>query len=140
MSTSDAMSGSEIARPSRRTLWIGRILSALPVLLLLFGASGKVMRNPAVVEAFSAKYGYPGSAPVPIGLAELACAVLYVIPQTAVLGAMLATAYLGGAVATHVRASENFVAPIIVGFVIWLGLYLREERLRDLVPIRRVRR
>ena len=74
----------------------------------------------------------------PIGIVEVACAVLYAIPQTAVLGAVLTTAYLGGAVATHVRASDPFLPPIVLGILVWVGLYLRDERLRPLLPLRRL--
>jgi hypothetical protein len=136
MSTADVMLGSGLARPSRRTAWIGRIISALPVLLMLFSASIKLMRNPEAVQGF-AKAGYPAGSLVPIGVAEVICAILYAIPQTAVFGAVLSTAYLGGAVATHVRASEPFWTPVVVGVLIWIGLYLRDERIRALLPLRR---
>lgn len=71
-----------------------------------------------------------------LGIVELACVVIYLIPQTAVLGAILLTAYLGGATATHVRISDAFFIPIIVGMLIWLGLYLRDGRIRELLPLR----
>ena len=71
-----------------------------------------------------------------IALVEIACGIVYAIPQTSVLGAILLTGYLGGATATHVRAGEPFFLPIVVGIVVWLGLFLREERLRALVPLR----
>jgi hypothetical protein len=138
MSTTDVTAGSEVAKPSRRKLWIGRVVSALPVLMLMFSASFKLTRNPEALQMFTGKFGYPGSSMFPIGIVEVACAVLYAIPQTAVLGAVLTTAYLGGAVATHVRASDPFLPPIVLGILVWVGLYLRDERLRPLLPLRRL--
>ena len=117
-------------------LWTGCVLSTLPVLLLLFSAFSKLSRTDEVVERF-AKNGYPESALLWIGVAELACTVLYAIPQTAVLGAILLTGYLGGATDVHVRSSLPIYIPILVGVVVWLGLYFRDARLRELVPVRR---
>ena len=94
--------------------------------------------KPAAVREGMAKHGYPEQVAIPIVVAEICCVLLYVIPQTAVLGAILLTAYLGGATATHVRVQEPFFIPIIVAVVVWLGLYLRDPRLRDLVPLRRL--
>ena len=86
----------------------------------------------------TAQFGYPSGLIVPIGVVELACVVLYVIPRTAVLGAVLLTGYLGGAIATHVRLSDpSFAGPLIFGIMVWAGLYLREPRLRALLPLRR---
>ena len=122
----------------RWTVWVGRILSALCVLLLLYSGQFKFHAPPEIVQAFTSKYGYPAGSLVPIGVLEVSCALLYAIPQTAVLGAILVTTYLGGAVSTHVRASEPWVAPVIVGIVAWIALYLRDPRLRPLVPLRRL--
>lgn len=122
--------------PSKAMLWTGRVLSAIPVLLLLFSASLKLMRNPQAVEGM-VHFGYPANTLLPIGMTELTCTLLYIFPRTAVLGAILLTGYLGGAVATHVRAGEpQFVMPLGLGVLVWLGLWLREERLRALVPLR----
>jgi hypothetical protein len=118
--------------------WIGRVVSAIPVLMLLFSAGMKFVRQPGAIEVFVGKWGFPDGSLVPIGVVELACVVVYLIPRTAVLGAILLTGYLGGAVATHVRASEAFVPPLVVGILAWLGLYLREPRLRELLPLRRL--
>jgi hypothetical protein len=118
-------------------LWIGRILSALPILLMLLSASMKLMRQPLVLDQMAGKFGYPESTAVPIGLVELACVVVYLIPRTAVLGAALMTAYLGGAIATHVRVGDAFVPPLVLGVCAWAGIYLREERLRQLLPLRK---
>jgi DoxX-like protein len=93
------------------------------------------------VQVFTGKFGYPQQTLTTIGVLELSCAVLYAIPQTAVLGAVLMTGYLGGAVATHVRISDpEWVGPAVLGVVAWVGLYLREARLRELLPLRRLPR
>src|SRR5579872_6324587 len=98
---------------SKGLLWTGRVLSALPVLGLIASSSMKLMHNPNMVPMFVGKFGYQESALTAIGLVELACAVLYLVPATSVLGAILVTGYLGGAVATHVRVGDpGFVTPI----------------------------
>jgi hypothetical protein len=116
--------------------WTGCVLSALPVLLLLFSAYGKLSASDETVKGF-AEMHYPESARLWIGVAELACTVIYVIPQTAVLGAILLTGYLGGATDVHVRSSLPIWIPVLVGVVVWLGLYFRDARLRALIPLRR---
>jgi hypothetical protein len=114
------------------------VVSGIPVLMLLFSAGIKLVRQPGAIEVFVGKWGFPDGSLVAIGVLELACVLVYLIPRTAVLGAVLITGYLGGAVATHVRASEAFVAPLVVGILAWVGLYLREPRLRELLPLRRL--
>lgn len=121
---------------SKRILWAGRIISALPVLLLLFSAVMKLVKPPEVVEGFT-RLGYAESLALGIGILELVCTVVYVIPRTSILGAILLTGYLGGATATHVRIGEPFFAPIILGVLVWGGLFLRDEQLRELIPLRR---
>jgi DoxX-like family len=121
----------------RSWLWAGWIASALPVLGMLFGGVVKLTGNLNVIEGFTGKFGYPPQTLVPIGIVEIACVVLYSIPQTAVLGAILTTTYLGGAVATHLRVQDPFIPPIAFGILVWLGLYLRDERIRRLLPLRR---
>jgi hypothetical protein len=116
--------------------WAGLIMSALPVLMLLFSGIMKLLKPAAVVEGFT-HLGYPESLTLGIGITELACTVLYVIPRTSVLGAILLTAYLGGATATHVRVGEPFFGPIVLGVLVWGGLFLRDARLRALLPLRR---
>jgi hypothetical protein len=116
-------------------LWAGRIFSALPVLMLLFSAAMKFVKSPAVVEGF-VHLGYPEHIALPLGILELTCTLLYVIPQTSVFGAILLTGYLGGAVATHVRLGEPFIMPVILGVLVWFGLYLRDARLRALIPLK----
>jgi hypothetical protein len=118
-------------------VWTGRVLSALPVLMLLMSASMKLSQAPQFVETFTNKLGYPGGTLVGIGLIEVLCTVLYVVPQTAVLGAVLLTGYLGGAVATHVRVGESFAIPLVLGILVWAGLFLRDARVRALLPLRK---
>jgi hypothetical protein len=117
-------------------LWTGRVLTALPVLLLLFSASMKLSHAPAMAQIWSAKLGYPEGSLTPIGLLEIACAAVYLVPRTAVLGAVLLTGYLGGAVATHVRVGDPFLVPLLVGVFVWAGLWLRDPHVRALLPLR----
>jgi len=123
-----------------KTIWIGRVLSALAVLFLLFDSVVKLLQLPVAMDG-TTQLGYPGSVVFGIGLVELVCLVLYVIPQTSVFGAILFTGYLGGAIATHVRIASplftHILFPIYVALLIWGGLYARDERLRSLIPIRR---
>jgi xanthine/uracil permease len=120
---------------SRPVLWAGYIVSTLPVLMLLMGAGMSLAKLPEAVKG-TEDLGWPEHLMVPLAVTKLICVVIYLIPKTAVLGAILLTGYLGGAVAAHVRISDPFFAPIIVGVLLWIGLYLREPRLRALVPFR----
>jgi uncharacterized membrane protein YphA (DoxX/SURF4 family) len=124
------------AAVSKLALWSGRVISALVALLLTFSAVMKFLEPPDFTEGF-AKFGYPESLALPIGIVEVVCMLLYIIPRTSVLGAILLTGYLGGATATHVRISDPFVPPIVFGVLVWLSLYLRDMRLRALIPWRR---
>jgi hypothetical protein len=122
----------------RRTFWAGRVVSALPALFLLVDAVMKLVKPAPVAEATLA-LGYPESVILGLGIVLLACTLLYLIPRTAVLGAILLTGYLGGAVATHVRVGDgtfSVVFPVILGAFLWAGLYLRDERVRSLLPWR----
>jgi len=131
-----ASPASASAAPSRAALWTGRILSALPVLAMLLSGVMKLLHPPQIVEGFTKVFGYPAGVIVPIGIIEIACALLYAIPRTAVLGAILVTGYLGGAIATHVRVSDpSFVSGLILGIVAWGGLYFRDPRIRALLPL-----
>lgn len=125
---------------SRRALWTGRVLSALAVLFLLMDAVMKVMQAAPVLDSFR-QLGYPTGVALGIGLLELACIAAYVVPRTSVLGAVLLTGYLGGAVATHVRIGSPLAThtlfPLYVGALVWGGLLLRDRRLRALFPVRR---
>jgi hypothetical protein len=125
-----------VAKSSKKMIWTGRVLSALPVLLLLFSASMKLLKPPGVVDSFT-KFGYPEWLLLPLGITEITCTIIYLIPRTNILGAILLTGYLGGAVATHVRVSDpKFVMPFLAGVLAWMGLFLREPRLRQLIPFR----
>jgi hypothetical protein len=131
-------SGDQKATGSKKTLLAGRIISAIPVLLLLFSGVMKVLKPPEVVQEFG-RLGYPESVILGIGILELACVIVYVIPGASVLGAILVTGYFGGAVATHVRIGDPFFnafMPVLFGAIAWGGLYLRDERLRALIPFR----
>ncbi len=120
---------------SKKRLWAGRILSGLLTLFLLFSAAMSFTKLPAVKQG-GAHLGYPESLGLAIGILLLTCTALYAIPRTSVLGAILLTGYLGGATASHIRVGDPFYVPILVGVLVWLGLYLREDRLRALIPLR----
>jgi hypothetical protein len=128
-----------LAPVSKTRLWVGRILSGLVVLFLLMDAVMKLMLASVVVEG-TKKVGYPESTVFPLGCVLLACTLLYAIPRTSILGAILLTGYLGGAVATHVRIGDplfsHVLFPVYFGVMLWGGLYLRESRLPALIPLR----
>jgi len=111
-------------------------MSAIPVLMLLFSAVLKFLKPPAVIEGFT-RLGLPGDLILGLGILETACTVVYLIPKLAVLGAILLTGYLGGATLTHLRVGDPFIAPVALGVLVWGGLFLREPRLRALIPLRR---
>lgn len=121
---------------NKAMLWGARILTGLTAVGMTMSAVMKLSRAPEVVESF-AKYGYADDTITPIAITELLCTVLFVIPQTAVLGGLLIVGYLGGAVATHVNAGDSFASPLIVGVMTWGALFAREPRLRALFPIRK---
>jgi len=127
-------------RRTSRAVWAGRAISTLIVLLLLFDATGKLLRVPQVIEG-TAQLGYPVSSIVPIGIILLACVLLYAIPRTAVFGAVLLTGYLGGAIASHVRIDSplftHTLFGLYLGLMLWGGLWLRDSNLRGLIPFRR---
>ena len=119
-------------------IWIGRVLSAIPVLMLTFSAVLKLSHNAEAVDAFQHKYLFQPQLLTVIGVLELLVVAVYLVPQTAVLGAILMTGYLGGAIATEVRAgSPNWIGPLVFGVFAWLGLWLRDARLREQLPVRR---
>src|SRR5689334_19576273 len=125
---------------SKARLWTGWVLTAIPALFLLMGGIMNVMKPDFVVKA-TVEMGYPEEAIFGLGIVVLICVVLYIIPNTAVLGAILLTGYLGGAVATHVRHADplfsHVLAPVYFAILLWAGLYLREPRLSALVPLRK---
>ena len=122
-----------------RNPWPGRVLTALPVLFLAFDVTIKLMKIQPVVDSF-AQLGIPVELARVVGTVELFCLVLYCVPRTAVLGAMLLTGYLGGAVLTHLRIGSPLVShtlfPIYIGIMLWGALWLRDSRVRALVPLR----
>jgi hypothetical protein len=116
-------------------LWAGYAISAVIVIALLFSAVFKFMQPEQLVTEFK-RLELPIDLAIAIGVLEASCAVVYAIPRTAVLGAILVAGYLGGAILTHVRIYDSFVPPMIMRILAWLGLYLRDARLRALIPLR----
>lgn len=121
---------------SRKAQVIGWILGLLPVLMLVFSAVMKIAKPPMVIDGFG-HMGWSVNDAVWLGVVELAVAVVYLIPRTAVLGAILVTGYLGGAIATTVRLHEGWFMTFLFGVLAWAGLYLRDSRLRALIPCRK---
>lgn len=125
---------------SKGKLWAGRILTGLSVAFLLLDGAMKLGPAAPVVEAMD-KLGYPGGLARGIGMLLLTCVALYANPRTSFLGAVLLTGYLGGAVSTHLRVGDALFShtlfPVYVGAMIWGGLFLRDARLRDLLPVRK---
>ena len=124
-----------MAVTSTKIMWTGRVISILPCLLFLLSAFLKVKDGPEVLQGL-AHLGIPVSMMVPLAILEISCVVIYLIPATSVLGAILLTGYVGGAICTHWRVGDPFYAQIVLGILIWLGLYLRESRLKALIPLR----
>jgi DoxX-like family len=123
----------------RWMLWTGWVFSILPVLVLLSSAGVRGTHHDNAVAEIVTSYGYPESAIVPIVISECVLVVLYLVPQTSVLGAIVLTGYLGGAVATHLRVADpaRAMIPLVSGILAWGGLYLRDPRVRQLIPFRR---
>jgi len=123
---------------SKAALWTGWVMSALPVLMILFGSVMKLMKTPAVIEGF-VRAGLPERLIITVGTIELACVIVYAIPQTAVLGAILMTGLLGGATLTEVRIGDpTWPVPVVLGVLAWGGLFMRDSRLRELIPRRKL--
>ena len=120
---------------SGKMFWIGWVLSILPSPLFLFSAVMKFIKPPAVVEGMKHQ-GFSDHLALGLGIVELSCVLIYLIPRTSVLGAILLTGYIGGAMATHLRIGEPIFMHIVIGVVIWLGIYLRDARLRAILPLR----
>ena len=119
---------------NRTAIISGRIISTLIILFMIVDGIGHVMKLEPYVKG-TVDVGYPASILVPLGIVELLCAILYAIPRTTILGAILLTAYFGGATATHVRMGQPFYFPIVFGVLTWLALYLRDSRLRTFIPL-----
>src|SRR5262252_2122267 len=124
---------------SSKEIWAGRAMSGVVVLFLLVDAAFKVLELPAAMEV-TAQLGYPASVVFPLGPLEVACLVVYLVPRSSVLGAVLWTGHLGGAVATHVRVGNPLFShtlfPIYVATFLWAWLWLRDEQLRSVLPVR----
>jgi hypothetical protein len=124
-----------VEAPKRWLPWVGRAISALPAALFLFSASLKITSSPMIVDPLG-KAGFSPGLVTAIGVLELACLAIYLVPPTAVLGALLLTGYLGGAVVTHLRVGQPFAMPVVIGVLVWAGLYLRDARVRAILPLR----
>jgi hypothetical protein len=134
--------GNQLAAVTKKQLWAGRIIGALPALFLLVDGGMKLVKPAPVVEA-TVRLGYQENVILGLGIVQLACTVLYLVPRTSILGAILLTGYLGGAVATHVRIGNSLFSvffPVILGVLVWGGLWLRDDRLRALLPWGEVQR
>ena len=118
-----------------KLIWGGRVISGLLACLLAMSAAMKLVGGREVIEGF-ARMGLPESLRVPLGVLELVCVLVYAFPATSVMGAILLTGYVGGAIVTHLRIGEPVVFQIALGLLVWLGLYLRESRLKSLLPLR----
>ncbi len=121
---------------SGKIVWTGRVITVLVSLLFLFSAAMKFMGGAEVKEGMT-HLGLPESMIIPLGILEAACTVIYLIPATSVLGAILLAGYIGGAICTHWRVGDPFLPQVAIGLVIWLGIYLREHRLKTLIPLRK---
>jgi len=122
---------------SKKMIWAGRVVSAIPVLLMLFSAAMKFARPAPVVQGM-VRFGYPESQLFLLGLLESLSCVVYLIPRTAVLGAILMTGYLGGATASNLRIGDaSYILTVTLGVFVWGGLYFRDGRVRALIPLRR---
>jgi uncharacterized membrane protein (UPF0182 family) len=124
---------------SKALIWVGRIVSTLVVLFCAFDGLMKVIKEPHVIAA-SAELGFSTNQLVLIGVIMLVCTVLYAIPRTAILGAVLLTGYLGGAVVSNIRVGHpvfECIFPVIIGTLAWGGIFVREPRVRELIPFRK---
>jgi len=120
---------------SGKIVWAGRAISVLLSLLFAMSAFMKLKGGPEVTQGM-AHLGLPESLIIPLAIVEISCVVIYLIPATSILGAILLTGYIGGAICTHLRVGDPFFMQIALGIFVWLGLYLRENRLRALIPLR----
>jgi hypothetical protein len=120
---------------SGKIVWVGRGISVLVSLVFLMSAFMKLKGGAEVMQGM-AHLGLPESLIMPLAILEISCVVIYLIPATSILGAILLTGYIGGAICTHLRVGDPFFIQIALGIVVWLGLYLRENRLKALIPLR----
>lgn len=126
-----------VVGPPKWMHWVGWVLTVLPAALLTFSGVMKLVNPPGMAEQMEKTVGWSGDLAFGLGIVELGCTLLYLIPRTTVLGAILLTGYMGGAIATHVRVGDPVYLHCVIGVVIWLGVYLRDARLRELIPWRR---
>jgi hypothetical protein len=129
------MSSPAISTNPKWMTWLGWVLTVLPSAALIMSAGFKFSGDKTVTEGLE-KMSWAPNLAVPLGITELACTILYLIPRTSVLGAILLTGYMGGAIATHISLEESFAFQAVFGIVIWLGIFLREPRLRAILPWR----
>lgn len=115
--------------------WVGRVVSVLVSLVFAVSAFMKVKGGVEVMQGM-AHLGLPESLLVPLAILEVSCVVIYLIPATSISGAILLTGFIGGAICTHLRVGDPFFIQIALGVLVWLGLYLRENRLKGLIPLR----
>jgi hypothetical protein len=120
---------------SKTRTWLGWLFIGLPALLLLASAAMKLLGAPGSAKGF-AHLGWPMNRSVPLAILEIAVTLTFLIPRTAVSGAILVTGFMGGAIATHMRVGDPFFIQILIGIAIWVGVYLRKSRLRALIPLR----
>lgn len=125
-----------MAKRGKVGVWVGRGISALAGLMFLMSGVMKLVGGDAVREGM-AHLGLPESFILPLAILELICVAIYLIPATAVPGAILLTGYLGGAILAHLRVGDPFVGPVVIGVFVWLGIALRDDRLWSLIPVRR---
>jgi hypothetical protein len=121
---------------SKIGIWVGRFMSGLIILMLTGSAIAKFIQPPGMGENMT-KLGYPIELMKGLGLVELVCVALYAIPRSAALGAILLTGYIGGIISSHLRVGESIIFPIILGLIVWGGLYLRDHTIRNVIPIKR---
>ena len=120
---------------SGKKVWVGRVISGLASLVFLMSAFMKLKGGPELAQGM-AHLGLRESMVVPLSILELSCTAIYLIPATSVPGAILLAGYIGGAILTHWRVGDPFFVQIALGLLVWLGLYLREPRLKELIPLR----
>ena len=128
--------GTATTRSSSKMVWVGRIVSALVVLFLIAGSSYGLIKHEELAPQMAAM-GFSASLGIKIQITCIICALIYAFPRTAILGAILLTGYFGGATLAHIRIGEPFFAPVIVAVLAWGGIFLREEKLRSLIPLRK---
>lgn len=123
-------------QPTGKVVWVGRVLSWLIALMFGFSAVMKFSGSPELAEGLN-HLGFPMSLAIPLAILELTCVVIYLIPPTAILGAILLTGYLGGAICTHLRVGDPFYVQIVLGVLVWFAIWLRDNRLKELIPLRK---